>query len=89
MRIRATCCCSIAAVLPSGQYRHARRQGSECGQAEEVPLPPLPNFLPLAMMNELMYNIVYIEQFDCRYIEDRYGVIHIVVERKHMQDIEK
>ena len=51
-------------------------------------LPPLPNFLPLAMVNELMYNIVYIEQFDCRYIEDRYGVIHIVVERKHMQDIE-
>ena len=40
------------------------------------------------MMNKTMYNIVYIEQFDCRYIEDRYGVIHIVVERKHMQDIE-
>ena len=68
MRIRATCCCSIAAVLPSGQCRHARRQGSECGQAEEVPLPPLPNFLPLAMMNELMYNIIYKDIFGCRYI---------------------
>ena len=63
MRIRATCCCSIAAVLPSGQCRHARRQGSECGQAEEVSLPPLPNFLPLAMMNELMYNIIYKDIF--------------------------
>lgn len=51
-------------------------------------LPPLPNFLPLAMMDKTMYNIVYIEQFDCRYIADRHGVIHIVVERKHMQDIE-
>ena len=68
MRIRATCCCSIAAVLPSGQCRHARRQGSECGQAEEVPLPPLPNFLPLAMANELMYNIIYKDIFGCRYI---------------------
>ena len=46
----------------------ARRQGSECGQAEEVPLPPLPNFLPLAMMNELMYNIIYKDIFGCRYI---------------------
>ena len=44
MRIRATCCCSIAAVLPGGQCRHARRQVSEHGQAEEVPRPPLPNF---------------------------------------------
>ena len=68
MRIRATCCCSIAAVLPSGQCMHARRQGSECGQAEEVPLPPLPNFLPLAMANELMYNIIYKDIFGCRYI---------------------
>ena len=78
MRIRATCCCSIAAVLPSGQCRHARRQVSEHGQAEEVPLPPLPNFLPLAMMNELIYNIIYKDIFGCRYIwrwkwHDRYG----------------
>jgi hypothetical protein len=65
-------------VLPSGQCRHARRQVSEHGQAEEVPLPPLPNFLPLAMMNELIYNIIYKDIFGCRYIwrwkwHDRYG----------------
>ncbi len=64
----ATCCCSIVAALPSGQCRIARRQGSECGQAEEVPLPPLPNFLPLAMVNELMYNIIYKDIFGCRYM---------------------
>lgn len=29
------------------QCRHARRQVSEHGQAEEVPLPPLPNFCRL------------------------------------------
>ena len=46
----------------------ARKAAGQCGQAEEVPLPPLPNFLPLAMMNELMYNIIYKDIFECRYI---------------------
>ena len=27
MRILAICCCLIGAALPSGQFRHARRQG--------------------------------------------------------------
>ena len=43
-----------------------RRRAAE--RAVQVPLPPLPNFLPLAMMNELMYNIIYKDIFGCRYI---------------------
>ena len=45
-------------------------------------------FLPLAMLNKMIYNIIYNNAFSCRYTGDGHGVICMIVEIKYMKDIE-